>query len=1391
MAAESNSGQGGLSTSQQLIWTGQRLAPESPLYNMAIAVTIDGGLNTEAFEAAFQCLVQEAESLRTTFSSTSARARHVAPVADARSVLRIDESPKPNLVETLRHLTAQPYSLDGPLYTAQLHKLSDTRWLFYFNQHHLITDAHATALLYRRLGELYKSAASGQALLPNRFPSYENFLSHESDLRSTRQYEKAQNHWKQTASRPPLSLYGRTTKTTSGQTRRIRHTLTSETSAQLRQLAQSVDFQGITPDQALFQIFAMLVAAWIHRTAETEQIAIGTPWHNRSTAQFRNTPGLFIELFPLRFRAERGDTFVDLHKKVAASAYDMMLRAVPGASHEPGARGYEVVLNYVRAEFGPFGDLPAKVDWIHSGYGDPAHKARLQVYDFDATGSITIDFDLNSEVFPAVIGEQVPQHFQRLVEALLTNHNQRIQTIPLTAWTRVPQVSARPLPAEPAPPNVQWLRQTEDASFISHRDFNSAPEAPAIQQNQTVTTYTQLNDITRRIHTALDEANLPKNSLIALHANHSASFVAGILAIIRAGHAFLPLDPLHPRQRRQEILRTARPAAILTDGTQFPKVRNISLARLPEPTNLAIAAPQPGDLAYVLYTSGSSGEPKGVEVCNSSLNAYTQWAAANYVDGERLTFPLFTSPAFDLTLTSIFVPLLVGGTIAIYPQNATADFAVRQVFEDNLCDVVKLTPSHLALIRDLDLTQSRVRRLIVGGEDLKTDLAQSIHQAFGGNVEIINEYGPTEATVGCMVHRFDSVTDTGPSVPIGVPAGDHRVYVLDTSGHPAPTGVPGELTVAGPGVARGYRNRPNLTAEHFIPDPLDSGGRMYRTGDRARWTENGILEFLGRRDKQVKIRGVRIELGEVEAALAQHPAVREVHAIYSQRKAAGQAAAHCIECGLESRHPDAQLDEAGLCALCRNFAARRHIVESYWGSQDDLRQILAEANAAASGPYDCLMLYSGGKDSTYALCQIVEMGARPLVYLFDNGYISDQAKRNVRRVVDMLGLDLITGQTKSMNAIFADSLGRFSNVCNGCFKAIFTLATQLAHERGLGHIVTGLSRGQIYETRLSPIFARGITDPDQVDQFVLDARKAYHRMDDAVSRHIDTSLFATDEVFDQVQYVDFYRYTNVPLSEMYEYLGRHTPWLRPSDTGRSTNCLINDAGIHVHKIERGFHNYSLPYSWDVRLGHKRREAALHELDDQIDESNVQRMLREVGHKIRPNLGATGSLCAFYVADNDQNPDELRESCAKHLAREAIPAQYVRIDKVPLTANGKVDRQALSRVQSEQSVVQTGYVAPQTATERQLATIWAEALGVERVGLDDNFFEVGGDSIVCLRIASVAADHNLTFTPAQLFAHPTVRDLAPHTKPMRRAQQVPRVRVSGDELAELQAELEDL
>ena len=922
------------------------------------------------------------------------------------------------------------------------------------------------------------------------------------------------------------------------------------------------------------------------------------------------------------------------------------------------------------------------------------------------------------------------------------------------------------------------------------------PEVEAIRLDDQSLTYRELNDRANQMAAHLGTFGVGPDHLVALYMEHSIEVVCAMLGVLKSGAAYVPVDPVSPQERLVFLLQDiaeglagALPALVtqshlvgrLPSGAARVVTLDDSFAAIAEyPVSNPRSPISPNSLAYVIYTSGSTGTPKGVMIEHRSLVNYIWWANAQYSWGERLAWPLFSSLAFDLTVTSIFTPLISGGRIVVHREDpGMHGMAIFRVIEDDGVDIVKLTPAHLAMIKDMSLRATKIRKLIVGGEDFKTELARDVTRTFGRPVEIYNEYGPTEATVGCMIHRYDVEQDLALSVPIGIPAANAGVYILDEHLSPVPTGVIGEMYLAGDGLARGYLNRPELTAEKFLTteDPRQKGPgaqssvfrpatlRLYKTGDMARWSADGRMEFLGRADHQVKIAGARIELGEIEAHLLQHADVREcvVDIVNPLAVRASKQVTHCTRCGLDANVPGTSYDAEGVCNVCRGYDTYADKAQAYFKTAQELKALVADMKAARTGGYDCLVLLSGGKDSTYMLYQLCGLGLKPLVFTLDNGFISEEAKGNIRRVVESLGVELVVGGTPHMNAIFVDSLKRFANVCNGCFKTIYTLATNLAHEKGIRYIVTGLSRGQFFETRLTEeVFQREDFDVAKLDALVLEARKAYHRREDAVSCHLEVDIFRDDEVFEDVQFVDFYRYWSVPLAEVHAFLRQHTPWLRPSDTGRSTNCLMNDVGIYVHRKQRGFHNYALPYSWDVRLGQKTRDEAMAELDDELDERRVQQIMAQIGYTEPPQPSEThiNRLAAYYVSEKALTVAELRAHLAQWLPDYMLPAYFIRLDGLPLTSNGKIDRQVLPTFFDANIQPAHDFVGPRTATEKALAAIWSELLCVENIGLNDDFFDLGGQSLVAIKAVSRIRDVFEVDLPLRnLFEHPTVAGLA--------------------------------
>lgn len=406
----------------------------------------------------------------------------------------------------------------------------------------------------------------------------------------------------------------------------------------------------------------------------------------------------------------------------------------------------------------------------------------------------------------------------------------------------------------------------------------SMPDVPAFVHGSESLTYAELVSRAQACAAALRGAGVQPGDRVAVALDLGLPLPVALLGTLIAGAAFVPIDPRHPRARVDSIVKQVQPAAVIAEARLrdafegLPQVSHWDTGALP--AGEAVRDDDDRALAYVMFTSGSTGEPSGVSVSHRSLANYLRWAADCYLGERRPVFALYSSIAFDLTLTSVFLPLVSGcSTVIVTFDGSIVD--MKAVFGDPRVEVVKATPSHLKLLRPDEVRGSRCRCLIVGGEALDSRLAASFQDALGPDAAVFNEYGPTEATIGCTAHRFGAPDRPNGTVPIGVPIWNTRVYVLDHERRPAPPGVPGELWISGDAVAEGYFNQPERTLERFVDDPFVSGSRMYATGDRARVDASGRLYYLGRRDNQVKFNGMRIELDEIRAALSRLPRIRD------------------------------------------------------------------------------------------------------------------------------------------------------------------------------------------------------------------------------------------------------------------------------------------------------------------------------------------------------------------------------------------------------------------------------------------------------------------------------------------------------------------------------------
>ena len=1356
-----------LTQSQFSLWMGQKLNPDVPLYNMAHVFTIFGIVEVENFKNAFQHLIENSDALRTVFYEKDDQPyQHVLNTVDY-NMENFDFSDYTELQihDWVKERSQKNFDLSQVLFDSVLLKVADTKFKWFLNIHHLITDATSSTILYEFMCSFYNNLKADQHEILEPIPTFESYVTFESNNLISEKSDTARSFWKEKVDvlKSPISLYGKKGDYKTTKSNRVIINLDKNRLDKLNTVAQQPNIRSWTKDLTLFNIFCTILFVYVKRVSAQNKIVIGTPSHNRLTKKFKKTPGLFVEFFPLIADIESEDTFEEVLASIKIETNNFLKHAQPGMSTPELNKSYNVVLNYINANFSDFNGSPMISEWIHPEHCDPNHYMRCHIYDMDQSGNISVLLDLNESIFNDDLKANVSHHFLTVFDAFLENIKQPIGKFSLLNQQQITSYINDDL--ESKNNTITILQSIENI-------VEQYPNAVALQFKDETLTYKGLNKRANQLANYLKNQGVVSEDKIALYNYRNSDYIISVLAVMKLGAVFIPIASDQPSERVGFILSNSNSKLVLTNSDLKKnlidtkvQILDVSLIRetIQNESSDNLNIKQDLDkLAYVLYTSGSTGNPKGVLISNKALSNYIFWGKEYYDISSKSSFALFTSVGFDLTITSTFLPLVSGGRVVIYKEsNSGPDTAVLDVIKDNLVDTIKLTPSHLSLFKDRDLTNSSIEKIIVGGEDFKVSLGKSIKLAFGNRVRIFNEYGPTEATVGCIVSEFNPEKHKESSVPIGKPISNMHAYILDDYKNLVPKGVIGALYLSGNSLADGYLGLDQLSEEKFTENPFVRGQKLYDTGDLARINEHNEYEYLGRVDEQVKLRGYRIELTDIESNLNDIKGVENCAVVLAKSSRVNIAESdviNCTECGLPSNYPNADFDTDGVCHLCNAFKGYKEKANKYFKTEAELQTILT-SNKTNNSTYDCLSLLSGGKDSTYILAQLVGMGLKVLAFTLDNGYISEQAKGNIDRIVEKLGVDHVYGTTNHMDEIFVDSLKRHQNVCNGCFKTIYTLSTKIAMEKEIPFIVTGLSRGQFFETRLTEeLFWDENLDVTKIDDTILEVRKLYHREEDAVKNLLEVSMFEDDEVFEKVQFVDFYRYSDVSLEDMLIYLDEKVGWLRPTDTGRSTNCLINQVGIYVHKKEKGYSNYSFPYSWDVRLGHKTRDESLEEINEYIDEVEVKRIMEEIGYEESDVFETDEKLVAYYTGDASISVKEIKKQLAKKLPAYMMPANFKFLDEMPLTKNGKVDKKTLRDLNTEQLELETSYVAPRNEIDELVEGVWKDVLRLNKIGIHDNFIALGGHSLAAIRVTSrINEELGMEIPLKQIFNLPTIEE----------------------------------
>jgi amino acid adenylation domain-containing protein/FkbM family methyltransferase len=1331
-----------LSFAQERLWFLDQLMPGNTAYNVHSAFHFAPAARLPALRATMDELVRRHETLRTTFARIDGRPVQFvhAPAAAPLRVIDLSSQPRERRQSEAARLQAEeaeaPFDLEGgALFRALLLRLGPEDVLA-VTMHHVISDGWSMGLFARELRMLYGAFAAGATSPLAELPiQYADFAQWQRAYLNDERLASLLGYWRTRLAgapalqalptdrpRPPLQSYQGSVLST------------HVPRALVDRLQQISAAEGVTLFMTLLASFAGLLA---HYSGQRD-LVIGSPIANRTRPEIEGLIGFFVNTLVLRCDLSGDPTFRALLARVREQTLEAYahqelpfeklveeLQPERNLSHTPLFQVMFVLQNLPTMDrptgpAGPAPPLPSASAPLISG--PTRTKFDLTLAAIEDPWGLSLCFEYNADLFDTATIQRLAASFEVLLDAIGRDPDRH-----LSAW-----------PLVPAGERTRLI-DTENATARDYGPFRPLsaqiaaqaarmPEAIAVTDGEARLSYRDLITAADRVAQLLRQRGLGAEDIVGVCLERSRDLMIALVGVLRAGAAYLPLDPDYPADRLRFFLADARASVVLTStalrdrlpasDAEFLCVDALDTAgpatALPT-TVLPEIAIDPDQLAYVIYTSGSTGQPKGAMNTQAAIANRLHWMQEEMrlAPGECVVQKTPTS--FDVSVWELFWPLCVGATVVLAPPGSHRDpAAMRDLVIASGASTIHFVPSMLRPFLDLpDIERcTSLARVVCSGEALTADLADRLLGRL--SARLYNLYGPTEAAVDVTSAVVTTERRAGPAVAIGRPIANTQIHLLSERFEPVPIGVPGHLHIGGLNLGRGYLARPGLTADRFIPDPLarTPGARLYRTGDVAVRRPDGQIEFLGRIDQQVKLRGFRIELGEIEAALRDHPAVEdtvvELRAFGDDVRLVAYIVPHADRaCAVRAL---ARLERSGQAEGMSRHELRDgpEVFHLNRGETEFLEdEIFGPRGYGALNlalPADACVLDVGANIGLFSL-SIAQQCERARIVAIEP----------VPALVDILRLNLA--------------------LC----PADVTICDVAASDRAGEAAFT-------YYPRLS-ILSGAYADPKR-DRRVVEAYEAARDggQDTAALRDVLADRLVADSLQCRTR--------------------------RLSDIIRELQLArIDLVKIDVERGERDVLLGLDDADWP-RIG--RLLIEVHDVDGRLDW--VRTLLAQHGFALRvdqaPSLRDAGMSLVYAWRPDDRMPagatpdrlwsrrrmaDALRAHVARRLPEHMCPTTFVMLDAVPLTPSGKVDRRALPR--PEPAAPPAGSVAPRDPLELLLAEVWAEVLGLERVGIHDDFFALGGHSLLATQVISRIRSRMHVEIPLRvMFEAPTVARL---------------------------------
>jgi len=1443
------------SFAQQRLWFMHQMEPESAYYNAAVTITLEGRLDVDALRRTLAEIVRRHEALRTVFAAVDGQPVQVVlpPPEVALPVTELSAgTPEARAAEAgrlAREEAARPFDLArGPLFRPRLLRLDEEAHVLVLCMHHIVGDGWSLGVLFHELGVLYGACARGEpSPLPELETQYADFAVWQREQLAGDGLRGQLDYWTRTLAGAPATaaLPADRARPAAPSHRGAVHVfrLPPGMDDALRALSRGEDAT----------LFMTLLAAWqalLHRYTGQDDFTVGIPIANRTVPEVAPLIGFFVNMLVLRAELADDPPFRALLARVreatlAAYAhqelpFERLVEELAPARTLDRQPLFGVVFALQNAPWPPL-EMPGlqlRMDPVDPG---TARYDLVFTLREDADG-IGGRMEYAADLFDEATVRRLADHYVRLLRAVAADPDARVRTLPLADEADARTIRGWNATARPYP------RDLSIPALFAERAA-AAPDALAVVHGAESVTYAQLNVRAERLARRLRAAGAGRGARVGVCMGQGIGMAAAWLAVLKAGAAYLPLDPAHPPERlawmledagaRLVVADAASSDAAALDGIRVLLADDAEDARPAEGDGSVRSDVGPEEVAYVVYTSGSTGRPKGVEVPHRAVARLvigTDFARLGPDD----RVAQLANPGFDAATWEVWGALLNGGTLLVIDRDASLSPAslVDALREGGATALFLTTALFNGVAREAPDGFRTVRHVVFGGEAADPEAVRSVLEA-GPPARLLNGYGPTENTTFSTWHLVDAVPPGAATVPIGRAVANSTAYLLDAAMRPVPPGLPGELYVGGDGVATGYLRRPRLTAERFVPDPFGAapGARLYRTGDRMRARDDGALEFLGRMDQQVKIRGFRVEPGEIEAALREHPRVADA-VVVPREDAPGER--RLVAYVVASRR--AEEEDAGDAAVAQVREWAELFEDTYAaGAGADPAFDIAGWNSSYTGEPIPAEEMREWVDATVA--RILALRPRRVLEIgCGTGLL-------LHRVAPLCEAYVATDFSPTVLASLRRSLRRrpvatplrlmeraaddFGGMEPGSFDTVVlnSIVQYFPDTEYLARVIEGAARvlapgGRIFVGDLRPLallrafsasveLSRAPGDlplPDlrlRVERVVEEEKEllvdpafftALRRRVPAIGRvqvHLKRGRAPTEMT--RWRWEAVLQLAPAPSAPVeVEWLDWDADGVSPEHIRRrlesaDLRCLAVH-GVPNARVAEGVEAARLlaeaesgpGTAAELRAACRGMEAAA------VDPEDVFRLADALGHGARLRWSAAGGGrfdALFWRGGGDEPPgafpeaeapldasayagEPSRETGARvlvpalraHLRGRVpdfmVPAAFVVLDRLPLTPNGKVDRRALPAPGGDRPALETAYEAPRTPLEAAVAGIWADVLGVQRVGVHDRFFDLGGHSLLATRVVSRMRSALQVELPVRaLFEAPTVAGLA--------------------------------